>query len=111
MKLEDGLLEVVKVVEHEDGGATYTFDMTDEMSDICGSLGLKLLLYCGALDRSPASVFDMLGEMLTEKQGDTQGPPQTIWVDFNESGSVVSGGAGPARYDGEYTYVLKPQTK
>ena len=68
MKLEDGLLEVVKVVEHEDGGATYTFDMTDEMSDICGSLGLKLLLYCGALDKSPTFVFDWLGLMLTEKQ-------------------------------------------
>ena len=68
MKLEDGFLEVVKIVEHEDGGATYTFDMTDEMSDICGSLGLKLLLYCGALDKSPNFVFDWLGLMLTEKQ-------------------------------------------
>ena len=68
MKLEDGLLEVVKIVEHEDGGATYTFDMTDEMSDICGALGLKLLLYCGALDKSPTFVFDWLGLMLTEKQ-------------------------------------------
>ena len=68
MKLEEGLLEVVKIVEHEDGGATYTFDMTDEMSDICGALGLKLLLYCGALDKSPTFVFDWLGLMLTEKQ-------------------------------------------
>lgn len=68
MKLEDGFLEVVKIVEHEDGGATYTFDMTDEMSDICGALGLKLLLYCGALDKSPTFVFDWLGLMLTEKQ-------------------------------------------
>ena len=68
MRLEDELLKVFKVVEHEDGGATYTFDMTDEMSDICGELGLKLLLYCGALDRSPTFVFDWLGLMLTEKQ-------------------------------------------
>ena len=57
MKLEEGLLEVVKIVEHEDGGATYTFDMTDEMSDICG-----------ALDKSPTFVFDWLGLILTEKQ-------------------------------------------
>jgi hypothetical protein len=68
VKLEDGLLEVVKVVEHEDGGATYTFDMTDQMSDICGALGLKLLMYCGALDKSPTFVFDWLGLMLVEKQ-------------------------------------------
>ena len=68
MRLEDGFLEVVKVVDNEDGGATYTFDMTDEMSDICGALGLKLLLYCGALDKSPTFVFDWLGLMLTEKQ-------------------------------------------
>ena len=68
MKNPENLIETVKVVEHEDGSATYTFDMTDEMSDICGSLGLKLLLYCGALDKSPTFVFDWLGLMLTEKQ-------------------------------------------
>ena len=68
MKNPENLIETVRVVEHEDGSATYTFDMTDEMSDICGSLGLELLLYCGALDKSPTFVFDWLELMLTEKQ-------------------------------------------
>jgi len=31
--------------------------------------------------------------------------PDTIWVDFNDEGAVVAGGAGPARYAGEHTYV------
>jgi len=32
-------------------------------------------------------------------------PPKIIWVDFDDSGHVVSGGEGCARYDGEHTYV------
>ena len=32
-------------------------------------------------------------------------PPDTIWVNFNDEGAVVAGGAGPARYAGEHTYV------
>lgn len=64
MKNPDNLIETVKVVEHEDGSATFTFDMTQEVADICGELGLKLLMYCGALGKSPEYAFDLLGEEL-----------------------------------------------
>ena len=55
-----GIIELTNVANHEDGSATYTFDMTDKLSSICGELGLKLLLYCGALEKSPSYVFDLL---------------------------------------------------
>lgn len=64
MKNPENLIETVRVVEHEDGSATYTFDMTQEVADICGEYGLKLLLYCGALGKSPEYAFDLLGEEL-----------------------------------------------
>ena len=54
-------IEVVEVVNHEDGSATYTFDMTKNLSLICGELGLKLLLFCGALEKSPEYAFELLG--------------------------------------------------
>lgn len=66
MKIENEMLEVVSVVEHEDGGATFTFDMTEKMSDLCGALGLKLLIFCGALNRSPDFVFNALRDMIEE---------------------------------------------
>lgn len=54
--------EVVSVEEHEDGSATYTFDMTDAMSAVCCSEGLKLLMYCGAFGLSTSAVYDMIAE-------------------------------------------------
>ena len=64
MKNPENLIETVKVVEHEDGSVTYTFEMTQEVADICGEYGLKLLMFCGALGKSPEYAFDLLGEEL-----------------------------------------------
>jgi len=55
------IIELTNVANHEDGSATYTFDMTDKLSSICGELGLKLLLYCGMLEKSPEYAFELLG--------------------------------------------------
>ena len=55
------IIKSVSVVNHEDGSATYTFDMTENVSLICGELGLKLLLYCGMLEKSPEYAFELLG--------------------------------------------------
>lgn len=55
-------MEVVSVVEHEDGSATYTFDMTDAMSAVCHSEGLKLLMYCGAFGLSTSAVYGMIAK-------------------------------------------------
>lgn len=65
------LIELVEKIAHEDGSITYTFDMTEEISKLCGELGLKLLLYSGALNKSPEYAFELLGKeietMIKEK--------------------------------------------
>lgn len=66
------LIEVVNVVEHEDGGATYTFGMSDGVAEIINELGLKLLLYCGMAQKSPEFVFNMLGDMIPKMDEDNQ---------------------------------------
>ena len=43
--------------EHEDGSATYVFQMTKDLSELCGEYGLKLLLFCGVLGKNPDSVL------------------------------------------------------
>lgn len=73
MKTEDRLVELVEMKEHEDGSATLTFDMTEEVSEICGELGLKLLLYCGILNKSPEYAFELLGkeiDLMTKEQSE-----------------------------------------
>lgn len=42
-----GKIEVVEVTEHEDGSATYTFDLDEDTTKLAQELGLKLMLYCG----------------------------------------------------------------
>lgn len=64
MKDELFYIGVEEVKENEDGSVTFTFDMTQEVADICGEYGLKLLMYCGALGKSPEYAFDLLGEEL-----------------------------------------------
>jgi len=54
------MIETVKMEEHEDGSATYTFDMTEDAANVCTEVGLKVLLYCGILKKSPEYVFEVL---------------------------------------------------
>jgi hypothetical protein len=62
-----GIVEMLEVKEHEDGSATYTFDLSKDLSELCGAFGLKLLMYCGALGKSPDYAFDLLGKQLEDK--------------------------------------------
>ena len=39
---------IEKITEHDNGDATYTFQMTDKASENIKELGLKLILFCGA---------------------------------------------------------------
>lgn len=41
-------LAVEKVVEHEDGSATYTFDMSNETKDMFVNDGIRFVLTCAA---------------------------------------------------------------
>jgi len=53
-------IEVTNVVEHENGDATYVFEMDNDSAKVATELGLKLLLYCGACEVSTQEVFDDL---------------------------------------------------
>ena len=43
-----GYLVITDVVEHEDGGATYTFDVDEKVTKQVAQLGLRLTLTCAA---------------------------------------------------------------
>lgn len=43
-----GYLVITDVVEQEDGGATYTFDLDDSTEKLVAELGLRLTLTCAA---------------------------------------------------------------
>lgn len=60
------LLGVEKVVENEDGSATYTFHMSDEASETVKELGLKMILYCGVTRTDIEDVFDWILQQATE---------------------------------------------
>ena len=60
---EVGKMKVTALTEHEDGSATFTFDLDEKTTSLAQELGLKLLLYCGANGTDIDSVFDnILGE-------------------------------------------------
>jgi len=40
-------MEIISVEEHEDGGATYTFDISQEEKDLLVPSGIQLALLCG----------------------------------------------------------------
>jgi NADH:ubiquinone oxidoreductase subunit K len=61
---DDGpmLLGVEKVVENEDGSATYTFHMSDAAAEEMQALGLKMILYCGVTRTDIEDVFEWILE-------------------------------------------------
>ena len=48
------------VTEHENGDATYTFDMSDKARDAILQDGLKLMLYCGICKVDLQDVYDWI---------------------------------------------------
>jgi hypothetical protein len=61
------LIKLEEVKEHENGDATYTFDMTETARDAVLEDGLKLLLYCGV---AKVNVEDVFGWILSHAEGD-----------------------------------------
>lgn len=51
---------VEKVVEHEDGGATYTFEMSHETTHAIAHYGLELILLCAAYGVDMDDAFDAI---------------------------------------------------
>lgn len=55
---EPFVVKLIKVNEHENGDATYTFDMSEAARDAILEDGLKLMLYCGVAKVDLQDVFD-----------------------------------------------------
>ena len=106
MSDEPFVVKLEHVKEHENGDATYTFDMSETARDAILEDGLKLMLYCGVAKVDLQDVYDWILAQADKPKQDT---PDTIWVDFNDDGVVVAGGAGPAKYAGEHTYVKQKE--
>ena len=53
---------VEKVVENEDGSATYTFHMSDAAAAEMQALGLKMVLFCGVTRTDIEDVFEWILE-------------------------------------------------
>jgi len=54
---------VVKdTVEHEDGSATYSFDLSDGARDDLANIGLEFVLYCAAARVDIQDAFKMILE-------------------------------------------------
>lgn len=51
-------MEVINEVEHEDGSATYTFDMTEEERRIMVGQGILWSIIAGATGITPESVLE-----------------------------------------------------
>jgi len=62
--------DVEKVVEHEDGSATYTFDMSYDTREMFVEDGIRLVLMCAVAEISVGEAFDMLNKIAEEKQND-----------------------------------------
>lgn len=50
-------MEVIDEVEHEDGSATYTFDMTEEERKLCTEQGILWMIVAGATGATPEGVL------------------------------------------------------
>jgi hypothetical protein len=60
MSDEKFMMELADITDHEDGSATYAFNVSHGVNEIINELGLKLLLYCGMAHKSTDSVFEAL---------------------------------------------------
>ena len=57
---EVGRMQVTKLTEHEDGGATIELDLDDATAALAQELGLKLLIYCGVTGTNVEYVFNSI---------------------------------------------------
>ena len=60
MNKNAGIIGVETVEEHEDGGATYTFQMDAHARGLLAEEGLKLVLYCTAAKMDIQLVYDFI---------------------------------------------------
>lgn len=59
-KIKQMYIEMVELEEHEDGSATYKFDLSPDVSFMLAEIGLKALTYCGVCNVTVDQMFDCL---------------------------------------------------
>ena len=61
-EVQEGPFHIVvdKVLEHEDGGATYTFDMNHKATQAMAQYGLELVVVCAAYGVDIQDAFDSI---------------------------------------------------
>ena len=60
------MLSVKTVKEHEDGSATFQFDMDADVRGLLAEEGLKLVLYCTAANLDMQEVYDWIQSKIVE---------------------------------------------
>lgn len=58
---------VERVTEHEDGSATYTFQMDNKTRDMLVDDGIRLVLMCVVAGIRVEEAFDMIHNLVKEK--------------------------------------------
>ncbi len=56
------MVEILDVVEHEDGSATYSVDLTDEEKDTFAQAGFRLAIILAAFQITEKELFEILVE-------------------------------------------------
>ena len=53
-------IEITEVIDHDDGSATMSFDLSEEATKTMASYGVKFLLYCTAYGITTDEAFDLI---------------------------------------------------
>ena len=91
MSDEPFLIKLEEVKEHENGDATYTFEMSDAAEKSVMQEGLKLLLFCGLAKVDLQDVFDWIlaqGEKPEAKLPEGRNPISDDW--FREKAAAFT---------------------
>ena len=110
MSDEPFLIKLEEVKEHENGDATYTFEMSDAAEKSVMQEGLKLLLYCGLAKVDLQDVFDWIlaqGEKPEAKLPEGRNPISDDW--FREKAAAFT--FDEYGYYGENNGPLPPTEK
>jgi len=62
------MVKIADVVEHENGDATYVFEMNREEADIFNEIGIRLVLFCHMAGIPTEEVFEDLRRKIDNRQ-------------------------------------------
>jgi len=78
------MIEVADVVEHENGDATYVFEMSRAEADIFNEIGIRLVLFCHMAGITTEEVFEDLRRKIDNRQVEVE---ETTAGRFDEYGN------------------------